>query len=115
MIAFIGCAFVTNVSFMLQKKNAATILRRVGVYSLYIYVCHVMVTSSTRIIASKFLHLNSVPLLLAICFVMGIGIPILVYNLSRKLNMTWLFSLESEKPLAKEKPVVVENKIVSVS
>ena len=111
LIALIGCALVMNISFMLQQRSAADWIRRMGFYSLYIYVCHVMVTSSTRIVLSKFLGIDNVVVLLAVCIVLGIIVPILLYTVAQKLNMAWLFKLGESEPkkttdTITEKPVV---------
>jgi fucose 4-O-acetylase-like acetyltransferase len=98
LIAMVGCSFVMNITYMLQTKNSVVWLRRIGFYSLYIYVCHVMVTAPTRILLNRVLHISNVPVLLVCCVFAGIIIPILVYRLAIKLNMPWLYSLEKDKP-----------------
>jgi fucose 4-O-acetylase-like acetyltransferase len=97
-IAFIGCTFIMNITQMLQQKNALEWLRKIGFYSLYIYVCHVMVTAPTRILLSRVLQINNVPVILISCICMGILIPIFVYRMAMKLNMPWLFTLEKNYP-----------------
>ena len=98
VIALVGCSFIMNITNMLQKKNSVVWLRKVGFYSLYIYVCHVMITAPTRILLNRVFHISNVPVLLACCVVTGIVVPILVYRLAIKLNMPWMYSLEKEGP-----------------
>ncbi|HEU0065226.1 MAG TPA: acyltransferase [Flavisolibacter sp.] len=98
LIALIGCCFIMNITYMLQQKNTVVLLRRIGFYSLYIYVCHVMITAPTRILLNRLLHISNVPFLLLCCVIAGVFIPILIYNLAMKLNMPWLYSLEKEGP-----------------
>lgn len=98
LIALLGCSFIMNITYMLQKKNSVVWLRKIGFYSLYIYVCHVMVTAPTRILLNRVLHISNVPVLLVCCVVAGITVPILVYRLAIKLNMPWMYSLEKEGP-----------------
>lgn len=99
LIAMVGCSFIMNITYMLQKKNSVVWLRRIGFYSLYIYVCHVMVTAPTRILLNRVFHISNVPVLLVSCVTAGIIIPILVYRLAIKLNMPWLYSLEKSEPI----------------
>ena len=94
LIALIGCTFIMNISFLLQKNDSAVWLRRVGFYSLYIYVCHVIITSFTRTVLSKVFHISIVPVMLVFCIALGIVVPILLYWLAKRLNMEWMFSLE---------------------
>src|SRR2546423_5017426 len=114
LIALTGCSFIINCTFMLQKRSAFELLRKIGFYSLYIYVCHVMVTAATRVILSKLLHISNVPVLLSICIVMGITVPILLYQLSVKLNIEWLFTLEKKRPQRSES-IKVQSEIVPAS
>ena len=93
----VGCSFIMNITYMLQKKNSVVWLRRIGFYSLYIYVCHVMITAPTRILLNRVFHISNVPVLLVCCVVAGIIVPILVYRLAIKLNMPWMYSLEKEE------------------
>jgi fucose 4-O-acetylase-like acetyltransferase len=105
IIALIGCAFIINLAFVLQKINlkALSWLPELGRHSLYIYVAHVIVFASVRIFLRKVFGINDVPILMITCIAMGLVIPVLLYKLSVKLNMRWLFTLEQEKvPATKE-------------
>ncbi|HSN60972.1 MAG TPA: acyltransferase [Ferruginibacter sp.] len=96
-IALMGGAFVIYFSFFLQKFNLISWLHILGRHSLYIYVAHVMVLASVRIFMTKVLGIYNVPLLFIAGIVMGLVIPIFLYKLAVKLNMQWLFTLESNK------------------
>ncbi len=102
IIALAGCAFMMNISFLLQRYGKAAWLRFTGEHSLYIYVTHVLVASGTRIILNKFFGIENVPLLLAAGILMGIIVPIIFYQVTNKLGMYWLFTLERKQKLRAE-------------
>jgi len=93
LCALIGGAFVLNISFILQKMDVVPFLRVIGFHSLYIYVMHLMVTSFTRIAMTRFLNIDNVPLLLISGIVMGIVIPMIIYNFAVRYGGGWLFHL----------------------
>ncbi|UYQ95240.1 acyltransferase [Chitinophaga horti] len=106
LIAVSGCAFMANLAFILQKFNVMQWLRWIGFHSLYIYVSHVLVASATRVILVK-AGITYVPLMLAICLVLALIIPIIVYNVAVSVGAWWLYSLEKPK---ESKPVTVTPK-----
>ena len=112
-IALVGCAFIMNLTFVLQKLHLKILswLPELGRHSLYIYVAQVMVFAAVRIFMKKVLGITDVPLLLIAGIISGLIVPVWLYKLSIKLNMRWLFTLEKETvPALKEsnaKPVPV--------
>lgn len=96
IIAVTGCAFMANLSFVLQKYNVLKGLRWVGFHSLYIYVSHVLVASATRVALVK-AGITYVPLMLLICLILALIVPIMVYNLAVEMGAWWLYSLENPK------------------
>ena len=111
MIVLMGCAFVINVCFLLQKYKGVTWLRTVGYYSLYIYVCHVLAASATRIFLQQVLGIHYVPLLLVGGISMAVLIPIIFYNLAMSRGWYWLFTLEKPKKPNIPAPADPSNKI----
>ena len=91
LCAVVGGAFIINISFILQKLDIIPFLRVIGYHSLYIYAMHLMVTSFTRIAMHRFLNIDNVPVLLTAGIVMGIFIPMIVYNLAIRSGAWWLF------------------------
>ncbi|MEP6583069.1 MAG: acyltransferase [Ginsengibacter sp.] len=98
-IAMIGCAFVINIAFILQKYATATWLRVLGKHSLYIYVSHVIVVAGLRILLTKGLQVHSIPLLLTTGIIFGLVVPVLLYKIAVRINMPWIFTLEDNKKL----------------
>lgn len=97
-IALSGCAFIYNISFILQRYNVSKAMRVVGFHSLYIYVSHVLVASCVRLVLVRVLHMSNVPILLCIILVFAVTVPIILYNLAIQAGAWWLYSLERPKP-----------------
>jgi len=97
VIALVGCAFMINISFLLQRYNSVKLLRVAGFHSLYIYVSHVLVASAVRMCLVKVFHVTYLPVLLVICLCFAVVIPILLYKAAMRAGAWWLYSLE--KPM----------------
>lgn len=98
-IALIGCAFVINVSFILQKNSKAKWLRVLGKHSLYIYVAHVIVVASLRVLLTRVFDVYNIPVLLVTGILVGLTIPVLLFKIAIKINTPWIFTLENNKNL----------------
>jgi fucose 4-O-acetylase-like acetyltransferase len=94
MIALVGCAFMINISFILQRYDSFKLLRVAGFHSLYIYVSHVLVASAVRMVLVKVFGLTWLPALLVICLCFAVVIPILLYKFAMRIGAWWLYSLE---------------------
>jgi len=94
VIALVGCAFMINISFILQRYNSFKLLRVAGFHSLYIYVSHVLVASAVRMVLVKVFGLTWLPALLLICLCFAIVIPVLLYKFAMRIGAWWLYSLE---------------------
>lgn len=95
LIALIGCAFITSVTFILQKKEWVKWLSALGRHSLYIYVAHVIVFAATRILLNKVFGVTDVVILLLSGILAGLIVPVILYRLSIALRMPWIFTLEA--------------------
>ncbi len=93
-VALIGCAFIINLSFCLQKWKLMNWLRELGRHSLYIYVSHVIILASLRIFMTRVLDIYNLPVLLISGIIAGLILPVLLYKLCVKINFAWLFTLE---------------------
>lgn len=58
---------------------------------------HYMVIIICGTIFVKMLHWHNTLWLVAICWTAAVGLPILFYKLSMRLNLWWLFSLNKPK------------------
>lgn len=107
LIALSGCAFMFNISFLLQRYDKVKVLRMVGFHSLYIYVSHVLVASATRMVLMKGLGITNIPVLLTVCLIMAVVVPILMYKLAMRYGAWWLYSLE--RPATGKENLQVQN------
>jgi len=99
-IAIIGCFCMIVLAFRLQSWNILRWLRVIGFHSLFIYVIHVLVTSFTRMILTKFLGIHH-PVILLVCGIFfGVTVPIIFYNLLVKDKVLW-FLFTPKRPVKK--------------
>ena len=68
-------------AFQLQRLNILSFLRIIGFHSLYVYVMHVLVASSVRIILKNLFHIHDPLILLFIGLAMAVTLPVIIYNL----------------------------------
>lgn len=90
--ALVGCAFVINVSFVLQKLNVFRYLRVLGYHSLYIYVMHLMITAGIRVLMVRVLDVENVPVIMVVSITCGLLLPIIFFNLAERAGAWWLFT-----------------------
>ncbi len=95
IVGLVGGAFLIHCSFLLQKVGILKFIRVVGYYSLHIYVIHLAVTAGTRIFFRYVLHYDNFFVLLITSTILGIGVPIIVANVTEKMGMWWLFTLKN--------------------
>lgn len=116
VVALSGAAFTVQISFVLQRFKVLKFLRVIGYHSLYIYLVHVMITASLRVIISKLFHITNIPLLLLVSIILGIVLPILIYNISVRNGMWWLFSLKkpTDEIQYHAKPVLARNDVRAI-
>jgi fucose 4-O-acetylase-like acetyltransferase len=101
--ALVGCAFVMNVSFVLQKLNIFRYLRVLGYHSLYIYVMHLMITAGIRVTMVRLLGIENIPAIMVVSIAGGVLLPIMFYNLADRAGAWWLFTLKRKQaPKQKE-------------
>lgn len=100
--ALVGAAFIIHLSFLLQRFDILRFLRVIGFHALYIYVAHLIVTASVRVLLVKGLGIENIPVLLGIIFPAGIIVPIIFYNMAKKYGFTWIFTLKEDEPDGKK-------------
>jgi len=94
IIALSGCILTIQLSFILQRFKILRFLRIIGYHSLYIYLMHVVFTSSVRVVLSRLFNIYYIPLLLLCSVIVGVAVPIIIYNVLVRKGMWWLFSLK---------------------
>ncbi|MBT29634.1 MAG: hypothetical protein CMO01_08215 [Thalassobius sp.] len=90
-ISILGSTFLLQLSFILDKYDLLTILRFIGSHSLYIYVMHLIVTGATRAVLLKLLGGEAISLSMILVIISGILMPILIYKITERLKMDFLY------------------------
>lgn len=90
-IVMIGCTFILNVCALFQKVGKSSFIRVIGYHSLYIYILHVLLIVSCRLLFVNILHFENAFLILPIQVIIGTIGAVMIYNLCRHLNMNFLF------------------------
>lgn len=67
------------------------VLSYIGIYSMEIYLMHIIFGSGLRVLLQKILHVNSLAFELTIITIISILLPILFVKISRSLNFNFLF------------------------
>jgi fucose 4-O-acetylase-like acetyltransferase len=93
-IALSGCALVIQLAILLEKYKALPFLRVLGYHSLFIYLMHVIITGSTRVLVKHLLHTENVPLVLFLSIINGVLIPVIAYTILTRNGFWWLFTLK---------------------
>ena len=98
-ISLTGSLCMLVFSLHLQKWNALFFLRVLGYHSLYIYLMHVIVGTFSRKFFYGILEVNNTYIILFICSLVGIVIPVILYNLCIKNTAArFLFSMRKSRP-----------------
>jgi fucose 4-O-acetylase-like acetyltransferase len=92
--ALIGCAMSISLSFLLQKHRWLSFLRVVGYHSLFIYVMQIIVMNFARIALTGVLKIEYIPAVFLSVWLIGIVVPMVIYNICLKINMWWLFTFK---------------------
>jgi len=94
MITIYGCLFFYFFARTMQAFNILPILSSIGKASLYIYILHVFVIAALRIAITKLIPGVSIYVFLLLGLLLGIGLPLLFYQISRRVKwIQYFFSL----------------------
>lgn len=93
-IALSGCVFIIQLAILLEKYKKLPFLRVLGYHSLFIYLMHVIITGSTRVLIKHLLHTENVPLILFLSIFNGVLLPVIAYNILTRHGFWWLFTLK---------------------
>jgi fucose 4-O-acetylase-like acetyltransferase len=91
-IAFSGVIFTIVISIMLEDVKGLQWLKVLGANSLNIYLMHVMIMAANRAFLAKFLHIQSMPVLMFSNLIIGLVLPVLLYHFFMKSGLWWLFT-----------------------
>jgi fucose 4-O-acetylase-like acetyltransferase len=93
LVAAVGCLLSINISFLLKRYNKFPFLRVIGYHSVHMYCMQIIIMALVRLLLMKIFGITFPPLLVLLVFFSGIFLPIIIYNLSLRFNLWWLFSL----------------------
>jgi len=99
--ALLGCAISISFSFMLEKHKKLIFLRVVGFHSLFIYCMQIIVMNFSRIALVNLLLIKEALILFPLIWLLGIAIPIMIYNWCMRYQVWWLFTFSKPKSLKK--------------
>lgn len=113
--ALLGCAISISFSFMLEKHKKLVFLRVVGFHSLFIYCMQIIVMNFSRIALVNLLGIKEALILFPIIWLLGIAIPIIIYNCCIRLQLWWLFTFRKPKTSKRTKSDDLNNKTLIIS
>lgn len=98
LIILVACFLFYCGCRLLYNAGIAKWLNLVGKSSLHIYILHILIISSFRIIFLKVFGITNVYFLICGSLFFGIGLPILVFLFTKKwIPLQYLFTLEKPK------------------
>lgn len=97
VVALIGCAFMLNICFILERYRSIKILKIIGFHSLYIYILHVGIASALRVIFVNVIGFNNTTILLPIDLSIAICLSIIFYNIIAQNGGWFLFTLDKHR------------------
>lgn len=98
IIILVACFVFYCVCKLLYNSGRAKWLNTVGKSSLHIYILHILVISSFRILCLKVLGIDNIYVLIGGSLVLGIGLPVIIYRLTKTWTpLQYFFSLEKPR------------------
>jgi fucose 4-O-acetylase-like acetyltransferase len=100
-LAVVGILFCINLAQYLAEKNLAPFLKMLGLYSLQIYLAHMLAGVGIRVILQKVFHLQSWELHMLLGVLFALIAPIFLQRLSKSFNLSYVFEFpkKSTEPL----------------
>ncbi len=97
-LSLMGIAAVVYISKYLAEKETLRVIKIFGFYSLAIYLAHTIFGSGIRIIMDKFMGLQNIGIHILAGMLVGIIVPVFLYQFSMKWNFPYLFELRRRLP-----------------
>ena len=92
LIILIACIFLYFLCNLINATGLFKFLLVIGKNSLPIYILHLIVISSTRIIFINYFQFNDPYIILLVSMVLGLIFPILIYRYGQPLGIEYLFT-----------------------
>jgi peptidoglycan/LPS O-acetylase OafA/YrhL len=96
-LSAVGIISCTSLAQYLARKNILSFVKTLGVYSLQIYLVHMIAGAGTRLILANFLHIQNWIVLIIISTLVALISPILLQNISEKAGFPYFFELPKRR------------------
>jgi fucose 4-O-acetylase-like acetyltransferase len=91
ILGLAGINLVITLSVFISKQKYFGFIKYLGTTSLAIYLIHILAASGVRIILSKFLGIYNVSIHLIVGTILGVILPIIAFEFSKKLKISDIF------------------------
>jgi fucose 4-O-acetylase-like acetyltransferase len=100
-LACVGILFCTGLAQYLAEKKCCTVIQTLGVYSIQIYLVHMLAGVAVRIVLLNFFSIENPVLHIIAGVAGGLFVPIVLYRIAIRLRFPYLFELKKIDPKAK--------------
>ena len=100
-LAIVGILFCINLAQYLAEKNIFTVLKTLGLYSMQIYLAHMLAGVGARVFLIKVFNLQSWELHIVLGVLFALAGPVYLQKLAKSFNFSYLFEFpkKSTEPL----------------
>jgi fucose 4-O-acetylase-like acetyltransferase len=91
ILGLAGINLVITFSVYISRQKYFGFIKYLGTASLAIYLIHILAASGMRIILSKFLGINNISIHLIVGTILGVILPIIAFEISKKLKISNIF------------------------
>ncbi len=92
--ACVGILFCTGLAQYLAKKKCCTVIKTFGIYSIQIYLVHMLAGVAVRIVLLNFLSIENPVLHMIAGVSAGLFVPIALYKVTMRARFPYLFELK---------------------
>jgi len=93
-MSVVGITLCIGLAQYLARKQYLQFIRILGIYSLQIYLAHMLVGVAARISLLKLFHLQNSFLHMIIGVAAGLAVPVLLYKASMRIGFPYVFAME---------------------
>lgn len=92
-LAIVGIIFCINLAQYLAEKNILPFLKTLGLYSMQIYLAHMLAGVGARVVLTNIFHLQNWVLHIVLGVSFALIAPVILQLLSKSFNFSYLFEL----------------------
>jgi peptidoglycan/LPS O-acetylase OafA/YrhL len=108
-LSIIGILFCVGLAQYLARKNILPFIRTFGIYSLPIYLVHMIAGAGTRLVLSNFLHIQNWVILISGSVLIALLSPILLQHLSKKAGFPYFFEIPKKQERGMAEQTVIQS------